>query len=289
MSYNSLLEDFEANLSLSLNIRQLNDNLVPLIQETAIVDKAVQLHSYLPGGLPFLSGTLSDFFKVPAFSQSQRIFCDLITRRIPDALLSREFAEVGDASTDDQKLLLSPGRPCEWRWLFTHRLSAGLSRPWRDQRRSIRESAGDIQQEKFCRIVDGQPVLGCNIVAVTATLYSFYSSLLPSTLPRGAIFEYVLQTSPLLLHRMLLTDQERIVLPIQKVTVSTISQDQLHRYFRETNQPKNVIVWKVDIDQAVGFGRLKQKPVKNLLSIKNTFNLLAFFHSLSQEHHIVPV
>jgi hypothetical protein len=252
-SSKTIFEGFEVDLSLSLNLRQVNDILLPLVQGTAIVDGVVQLHIFLPSGLPFLSGTLSDFFKVPAFSQAQRILSVVITRRIADVLLSREFAEVCDASNDDRKLLLSPVVPATGvgyshiACLLGYLGHDGIK--WYPFMKVLATFTGFAPL--ICglwRIVDNQAVLGRDIVAVTATLYGFYTSLLPSTLPRGKIFEYVLRTSTFVLHGMSVADQERILLPIQKLPVDRSSPDLAQRYFTMTNQPNDVIVWKVDID-----------------------------------------
>ncbi|OHT12150.1 hypothetical protein TRFO_18140 [Tritrichomonas foetus] len=66
----------------------------------------LQMHLFLPTGVPFLSGKISDFIQY--FPQYKPNLYAIFTNKIVDAVLNKTYEEVCDISTNDRKLLLSP-------------------------------------------------------------------------------------------------------------------------------------------------------------------------------------
>jgi ubiquitin-protein ligase len=281
-----MIEGFDVDLDVNRNVRQVNDTLLPILQSKSRVSGPPQLQIYLPSVIPFLSGTLREFFNVPVCANACHILYVVVTRPIADALLTREMNELCDASTEDRKLLLAPVVPLSevsyshFACLLGYLGHDGMKGdPFMKVIATFTGFAPLISG--LWRMVENHPVLGRDVAAVSAALYGFYSSLLPSTLPPEKVFEYVLRCSAFVFEGLSSTKKERISLPIRKVEVDSHSADPLHRYLTATKQPKTVLMWKVDLDPAIEFDRKKQEQPRNQFAIANAWRFVSSFRPLS--------
>jgi hypothetical protein len=246
-SYSDMIEGFEVDLNLDYNPEQIKEIVLPLLQPKSKISEIPQLHLFLPGGLPFLNGTLREFLEVPQFEESLHILYVVVTRYIPDVLLSLRIDDICNASNDERKLLLSPVViATDISYSHVACLLGYLGH-------------GGMKGDEFSRVMaiftgfvplicglwritanDG--VLGRDVVAVTAGLYGFAGSLLPSTLPPDRVFEYILRCSTFVLHGGTPAEQDCVILPINKLDIPSESNDPLHHYCRITHQPEVVIL-----------------------------------------------
>lgn len=84
------------------------DELTSFIQNKLKIDPYQQIHLFLPGGCPFLSGSINDFKKIDTSRRFRRHLYAIITNEISEDSLNQEIDNVCDASTKEKKLLLSP-------------------------------------------------------------------------------------------------------------------------------------------------------------------------------------
>jgi hypothetical protein len=233
-NYADMIEGLEVDLALHLNRCPVNDILLPILERKGRVTGTPPLQIYLPSGIPFLSGTLEDFFGISTCNAALRILDVVVTRRIADAFLMRVINDVCDASTEDWKLLLAPVVPLSdisyshIACLLGYLGQSGIKGdPFVMTIATFTEFAPLVCG--LWRITENHPLLGPDVVAVTAGLHGFYSSLLPSIIPLGKFFECVLRCSTFFLHGITTADEERISLPIMKVEVNQESADTLHQ------------------------------------------------------------
>jgi hypothetical protein len=285
-----MIEGFDADVSLDFGVRQVSDLLLPLIRANAKrkegVPRDAQLQLYLPGGIPFSGRSLRDFFTVPTFSRSQRFIYAVITRQIPDAVLTGGIDEVCDASTESRRLVLSPVVASTDVGYSHVACLLGYLRHGGVKADAFVKTIATVTGfapliTGLWQITENHVLTGRDVAAVTASLYGFYASLLPAPLPPARVFEYVLRASTFVLHGLITADQDRISLPIMKIAIDARSGDPAQIYLRGANQRTPLLVWKADVDPTISFSRKKQEPPVDQFGIENAFSVLASFRPLA--------
>jgi ubiquitin-conjugating enzyme E2 D/E len=285
-----MIEGFEVDVFLALGVRQLSDFLLPLIRASARRQEGVppdaRLQLYLPCGIPFLSGTLGDFFAVPAFSGCQRVLYAVITRAIPDAFLTAAVDEVCDASTERGCAILSPVVASTTvglshvACLLGYLRNGGLKASPFTQ--AIATLTGFVPLiSGLWRVTENHALTGRDVAAVTAPLHAFYGSLLPATVPPAQAFEYVLRVSTFVLHGLPSAELERLSLPLATVAVDAGSSDATQLFLSATGQRAPVLLWRPDaVSPPLPFPRKRQERPQDLFAIENAFSTLASFRPL---------
>ena len=199
--YASMTQGEEIPIQMDWDVRSLTDSLMPIVQRKSVIRDPLMLHVFLPGGIPFTKGKLSEFFSVPEFSNGQvrRAIYVVVTRRIRDDVLNRPLVELCDCSSEDMKLLLAPVVAqsdiglTHIACLLGYLRHGGLKAD--DFLKSVATYTGFAPL--ICnvfRIMDSTvPIYGRNLVAITASLFCFYSHLIPPSPDK--LFEYVLRCS----------------------------------------------------------------------------------------------
>ena len=69
--YASMTQGEEIPIQMDWDVRSLTDSLMPIVQRKSVIRDPLMLHVFLPGGIPFTKGKLSEFFSVPEFSTNR--------------------------------------------------------------------------------------------------------------------------------------------------------------------------------------------------------------------------
>jgi ubiquitin-conjugating enzyme E2 D/E len=288
-SYTAMIEGFEVDIDMACSPREVSDLLLPIVQrDECPVEGPPQLQVYLAGGLPFSNGKLGDFYGNETFKDAHRVLYVVVTRRIPETLLTSECPELCNAASEDKKLLLSPVVPSSEAGLSNVACFLGYL-----NHDGLKGDAFVKVLAQFTgftplifglyRMIEKISVLGRHVVAVTAALYGFYQSqLIASTCPPVKVFEYVLQCSSFVLHGFQQSELDSMQLPVTKAGIDyTRVGDPLVEYCSRTNQGKTVLLWMTDIHPDRSFPRKKQERPKDPLAIENAFNLLGSFRPVA--------
>ena len=275
--YDSMVNGEEFAVNLNWDPRQLNDALMPLVQRKVRISDPIMLHLFLPGGIPFLKGKLNDFFSMPEFGGARHAIYVVITKRINDSVLKKEYLELCDCRSDDSKLLLSPlYKQSENGYSHIACLLGYLRRSGLKTDLFIRAMCkytgfAPLIVSIF-RMSEGLTVYGRDIVCVTASLFCFYRLLIP--IDNERLFDYLLRCSCFVVHGV--TKQEETAdLPLLKVENNPSSRGAVERYCQSTNQDSTVIIWEGDMGKT--FARSVMQKPKEPAAIEQAFNTMVSF------------
>jgi ubiquitin-conjugating enzyme E2 D/E len=275
-TYDSMTEGTPYKFDMTATLPVLIEKLLPDIKElSSDLPDEVQLHISLPGGIPFTSGTLGDFFAVPDLSQTKRKLYVVVTCPIPDTLLNREYSEVCSAATPEDKLLLSPVCPSTDVGLSHIACLLGFLSHYGANGDSLTTMAAKFSGFAplilgLHRLTDMIDVRGRHIVEVTASLFSFYRALLPCG--AESVFAFVLRTSAFLVSALRGDSRDP---PIHRLEIAEGCHNALSVYCEQTNQGRDVLFWRVDIGDVCGHYRM-ERP-KDPLVIDTFFDHAAWF------------
>ncbi|KAK8889279.1 hypothetical protein M9Y10_034025 [Tritrichomonas musculus] len=192
---NMLLNGIQVNLLLSMNANECNEALKKYIKD--IIDTSDKiLIVYLPGGIPFTTGKLGDIFTNKKFEMKNVIY-GVLTRLIPEEILSGSCGELCNIKDDNHKKLISPlvdstdlgmsDMACLIGYFNYYGFKSG---------RFLKSSSAIIHFPPLItslkRIIERNDVVGRDVVTVTSTLYSYFRGIIPSYCPDNKIFEYSL-------------------------------------------------------------------------------------------------
>jgi ubiquitin-conjugating enzyme E2 D/E len=209
LNMDQMTRGLEMQIDTNSTLKDVREKLMSVVLAYPEAPKPASVHVYFPGGIPFLHGTISDFFN--AFGQAgskgkvTRCLYVVVTRVIPDSLTSKWVYEVCDCGNSDSELLLSP--ICDSSEIGLTHMACLLGCFDRSDGR-----CDELINSMTCftgfaplitglrRILDKVDVRGRHVIAVTASLFTFYRYLLPSTLKDNQVFEYCLRASCWLVH-----------------------------------------------------------------------------------------
>jgi ubiquitin-conjugating enzyme E2 D/E len=221
--------------------------MVRRLAEGARLPADFECHLFLPGGLPFLNGTLMDYYDATDIKTEHRLYL-VVTRRLgvnPSAVVG----EVCDAANPAVKPLLSP---------LEQSTDAGLAQ--------IACLLGYFQHDgakteqlllvlakittfaplvvNIFRFMEHEELNGLNVIAVTAPLWTYFSGrLLGPTVRPADVFSYALKCASYL---TLLTDIEYLNLYVGTWSDATTNKDYLEYYARQNGHQQHFIIWTRD-------------------------------------------
>lgn len=194
-------------IKVKLNLQMTPSQCINTLRECInnIVDtKDKQIHVYLAGGVPFIAGTLGDFYLNENLSPKKVIYA-ILTRHIPESIIKKCYAELCNISDPDRRLLVSPNVESSERGFSD--IACFLGYLNHNGITSIYLLKSFVEKIYFPplitsieRIIDRNYLSGRDIITVTSTLYTFYRSCLPATIPDKKVFEYTFYINNLFLN-----------------------------------------------------------------------------------------
>lgn len=90
----------------NINVNDFKEIVIQQLRGLCSFPFPVQYHFYLPGGIPFVNGTIQEYLDAVEY-RSNNIFV-VITKIIPEANLSKIYSNVCNVKSTEMKLLISP-------------------------------------------------------------------------------------------------------------------------------------------------------------------------------------
>jgi ubiquitin-protein ligase len=204
----------------------------------------IEFHIFLPGGLPFLSGTLDDFYEAVGNSACNHRLYVVVTRRLGD-LSTSVLRETCDCT---KAILLSPLYECTREGIADIGCFIGYLQHSGAKAEHMLLVFAKITRfapliSSVYRLLEGEEVIGLNIVSVTGPLHTLCRSLLPSRI--GA--EHVLQYCLKVLSFISLCDRtDFLQLYASNWDADTDETQAIEAYCRRTNQQHHFVIWEED-------------------------------------------
>lgn len=209
-----------------------------------IIPQDYELFVFLPGGIPFLSGTIGEYTDSTVISHPH--LYAIITKQLGN-LVKQVIENVCDCSSDEKKLLLSP-----------------ICESTKDGYSQIASLLGYIQHlgnhtEKlfltlakvtrfaplitsFCRFFESAEIIGLNVIAITACLHTLCASILPENTDPTNVFDSLLKCCSFM-YQM----KELKYLKLDSFDwEDNADGNKLKNYCKNTSQQKHIIVWLND-------------------------------------------
>ncbi|OHT12808.1 hypothetical protein TRFO_17281 [Tritrichomonas foetus] len=272
-----MLEGIDVDLNLSFNPHQCQDHLLNCIKTHTNVS-GLSLQVYLPGGLPFIAGTLSDFFSCKSIP-SIRVIYGILTRRISDVVLNNNYPELCNVSDPDRKLLVSPLCDSTDKGLSDMACLLGYLNHDGVKGDLLLKSAAAVTHfppliATINRIIERMQVTGRDIACFSASMFCYFKYMLPSNIPNNKVFEYGLRCCNIFSHvNDIPTD-----VPILSFEVKPTNTDPANQCLVKLKMPKFVYFIKVDMGTEFHFLDLK-KP--DPMAIEQANNTIASFRPIA--------
>lgn len=241
---NMLTKGIEVELNANMDPNQCREHLIEILREKIDLS-GKQLIVYLAGGIPFIGGTLTDFYNNKDI-KSKNIY-GVLTRPVSDTILNELYPEICNASDSYHKLLISPLCDSSSRGLsdmacllgyFNH--DGYYSNLFLCASAVITHFSPFITSLK--RIIENNKVNGRDVITVCSTLFTLFKIHLPSSCSDDHVYEYSLPLCNLIAN--IKNPPEK--LPIMNFDVNP--NDSKTEFLEKLKVGPNVYFWKGDFD-----------------------------------------
>lgn len=245
-----LFDGIDVELDMSFDQQRCKEYLKTKIQPIIQNIQQFDLLIYLPGGIPFLNGTLKDVFSKYSNPYVKQYIYGVLTRPVSDEFLDSNLTNLCDISTSEQKLLFSPIHDstniglCNISCLlayFNHGSNFG------DEFLKIISSIIPFPpfSTSFIRLIEiDTPTTGRDIITITSTLHTYFSYLINMSKPPDQIFNYALKICSIIMN----INQPRNF-PIQNLFLQ--AENEIERFWPSTvlkgSNYKNIYFWRGDL------------------------------------------
>lgn len=262
-----LLKGIEVDLDESYDPNQCNEHLLSILKNFVDI-KDKQLLIYLPGGIPFNSGTLEKI-------SNNKIIYGVLTRHISSYFLQSSYPELCNISDPNSKRLISPLVNSSNLGLSDMACLLGyLNHGGSKSDLLLRTCAMVIHFPPLItsmyRIIDNSEVFGSDIINVTSTLYTFFRAYIPPLCSDNKVFEYGLRMCNLISH---INDvPERIPL-LRFELIPEVEYEDL-KLFYDMKLGPIVYFWKGDTGEQFQWFELKiisEKAIENAFNVNRIF------------------
>ncbi|OHS97423.1 hypothetical protein TRFO_09408 [Tritrichomonas foetus] len=249
----------QSNISLNLN----NDNYDLLV--------------YLPGGLPFIGGTLNDLFENGKFKVKNVIYGVLI-RKIPEETLNKEYFDFWNVSNENRKQLISPLFDSTDRGVIDIACLLGyISFEGLKSRRLIKNLSCLTHfaplMTSLQRIYDKNHVSGRDIATFCCSLHTYFQYMITGTIPPNKIFEYGIKCCNLIAHIKKIK-----YVPIQRTNIIQENTSPIMQTFIKLQYSNDIYFVQTDSCEYYSFEKLI-KPEPQL--IVHSFDFCDDFRPIS--------
>ena len=266
-----LLKGIDVDLDTSMNPNQARDQLLNYLKDKIDISNK-QLLIYLPGGIPFIAGTLGDIYLKKDLKVKQVIY-GVLTRLVPDAVLKGSYPELCNVSDPERKKLISPLVDSTDRGLSDMACLMGyLNHDGVKGDLLLRTCATAIHFPPLItsmnRIIERNQVVGRDVITVTSTLYTFFRAYLPASCPDNKVYEYALRLCNLISH---INDPPE---KIPMMNFEVIPGEPSTKFLSDLKLGPIVYFWKGDTGDDFPWIDLK---IQSEEAIENAYNLIASF------------
>lgn len=221
-----------------------------------------QLIVYLSGGIPFIGGTINDLYSNDDF-KFDRVIYGIITKKIQQEVINKPCSELCNISDNDHQLLVSPLCDSSNRGMSDMACLLGyLNHQFSKAENLLLTTSKVITFAPFItsikRIIDGNQVIGRDVITVTSTFFTFFRSLIPQTTKDEFVYEYALHLC-------------NIISKIDKIPKSLpilVTEVANKKFLSDLNLGPFAYIWLGDSDQE--FNRYKLR-LKGSEAIQNVF------------------
>lgn len=233
---------------------------------------------YLPGGMPWLLGTLREWQAANGSINRFRLYV-VLTRPLPGNA-RHAIGEVCDASPAN-KLFLSPLYETPQAGLAE--MAALLGYFQHNGPRTEHMLLALAKATCFAplivnmfRFLENEEVTGENLVAISGPLHTLFTSLLPGTVRPDLVLTYTLKCASFLSR---VTDVEFLKLYSSSWSEDIKETDYLEVYARKTGQQEHFVIWTSDTTEAAFNGYALRSPP--FAEIEGVFEATPVFKPLS--------
>ena len=271
-----LLKGIVVKLDFNMNSEQCRKALLNYLKPSFDISNKI-IHIFLPGGIPFVSGNLSNFFLDYGF-KAKKVLYGVLTRQIPDTILQEPIQNICNISDSSHRLLISPICDSTNRGLSDMACLIGyLNYKGLNSNLLLKTCASVIHFPPLTismfKIINGHQ-RGLDIVTVCATLYTFIKGYLQSSCPDDQVLEYCLKMCNVISN----IDEPVEDLPIR--TIDRIEEDDLDLFLSKFDIGQFEYFWS---DDFAGFGEFQRKELKleNIEIIENSYEKFDTFTPIS--------
>lgn len=181
------------DLDTSMNPIQCQEYLQSQLSER-IDMKDKQIIVYLSGGIPFIGGKIEDLYSNEDFKFGKVIY-GIITKKVSSEIINKSCPELCNISDHDHQLLVSPLCESSIRGMSDMACILGYLNHQFSKTENILLSCSKVITfapfiTSIKRIIDGNQVIGRDVITVTSTFYTYFRSLIPPTTNDEFVYEY---------------------------------------------------------------------------------------------------
>lgn len=262
LSENSFKRGDRIDVNPEDTVDQVKEKIEALIRNMTGVDvpEPHELHIFLPGGLPFLRGTLQAWEDASEFKKC--ILYAVATRPLGDAV-DRVITNVADCSSDFMKSLLSPLYDSTPLGYLEMACLLGYFQYDGPQTQDLFLRLARVTRfaPLICslyRFMEHEEINGRNIIAITGILHTLFKCIPTEDVPNLNVLERTLKLMSIV---SLIDGCDFLELYASDWDENTKNNQYLEYYCKENAQQKHFVVWQKDTtgDDFVGSDLVKLK------------------------------
>lgn len=269
-----LLDGIEVDIDVSMNQIQCEDYLKQFLQNKVDFTEK-RLIIYLAGGIPFISGTLSELY-LNKDIQVKKVLYGVLTRNIPEKELNNLYYELCNVSNPNRKLLISPICDSTDRGLSDMACLLGYLSHNSSYSDIFHKSTSTVIHfppfiTSLSRMINNDEINGRDIITVCSTLFTFFKSSLPFKCPDEKVYEYSLQLCTLI---------SKIENLPGNLPILHLNPDESTQLFFNISHRSFLYLWKGDMNEDFAFENFEikdKKCIKNACFIDSPFNPISPF------------
>jgi hypothetical protein len=201
------------------------------------------IHVYHPGGIPFIDGTLEDYYKV-VLPANHRLYA-VVTRPLGN-YGNAAIPELCDVRNDQMKLLLSPLYQCNPRGLSEIATLMGYFQHGGAKSNLLLLTIGKLTGfapfiTNLYRLLEHQTVNASHVFPITATLHTVVMSIAPQGTYSDNIFDYTLRGMAYIASNFVPNP-----LSLNVGDAKGDEVDGLEHYVSRPGQQRHFVVWEND-------------------------------------------
>ncbi|KAK8883269.1 hypothetical protein M9Y10_045920 [Tritrichomonas musculus] len=250
-----LLKGIQIDLDISMNFLNCHKKLKEELIKNNVFIKNMELLVYLPGGIPFVSGHLSDIYsaKFDDNFSSQKVIYGVLTGQISDSILNEKCYELCNASDEKHRSFVSPLCVSSERGLsdicclLSYFNRSGF---YSDVLLSIFAYIIHFPPLITClkRIIDNNQVLVRDVVTVCSSLFTYIRCHLSSSkIENDKVFEHLFNFCALFLNFIKLDG----ILPISLIDMNSSNKNT--KFLSDLNLGPSVYLWMPDFNENFTF------------------------------------
>ena len=229
-------------------VAQLKEKAEELVRnmEGAVLPEPHDLHVFLPGGLPFLNGTLGDWCAAAKNVSKHNIYV-VVTRPL-GAAVNRVVNELTDCSSDEMRLLLSPLCDSSPQGYAEMACLLGYIQHGGPQSETLLKQLARLTRfaPLVCsvyRIMEQEEITGLNVISITGVLHTLFKCISNTCPPDASVLDRTLQFATIVCQ---IEGGEFLKLHAADWNDETRETRGIEGYCKRTGQQRHFVIWLED-------------------------------------------